>query len=108
MTKEKALLKANKSAFYVFDIQTLRERIAYLKAALPAETELCYAVKANTFIVPNIKDMVSRLEICSPGEALICEKAEVPEEKMVISGVYKDPAVMEDMIKQFDGRIYTV
>ncbi len=96
------------TAFYVFDIAKLQDRIAYLKAHLPENLQLCYAVKANTFLVPDVQRMVGRMEICSPGEALICENAGVPEDQMVISGVYKDPHVMEDMVKNFDGRIYTI
>lgn len=92
------LLQDNKTAFYVFDIEKLKARIAHLQAALPPEVVLCYAVKANTFITKELIDTIHRFEICSPGEAEICRAVGVPSENMVISGVYKTPEVMEAMV----------
>ncbi len=92
------LLQENKTAFYVFDIEKLKARIAHLQAALPPEVVLCYAVKANTFITKELIDTIHRFEVCSPGEAEICRAVGVPSENMVISGVYKTPEVMEAMV----------
>jgi len=76
---------------------------------LSDNVSLCYAVKANTFIIQDIIDDVERFEICSPGEAEICKKLGVPDNKMVISGVYKTPSVMENLVSSSDeGQIYTV
>ena len=80
------LLQENKTAFYVFDIEKLKARIAHLQAALPPEVVLCYAVKANTFITKELIDTIHRFEVCSPGEAEICRAVGVPSENMVISG----------------------
>lgn len=103
------LLQENKTAFYVFDIEKLKARIAHLQAALPPEVVLCYAVKANTFITKELIDTIHRFEVCSPGEAEICRAVGVPSENMVISGVYKTPEVMEAMVADLDfSPIYTV
>lgn len=67
---------------------------------MPSEVSLCYAIKANTFIVNEIVDHVDRFEVCSPGELNICFKQEIPAEKLVISGVYKTPEVMENLIEE--------
>lgn len=93
------LLKENRNAFYVFDIARLKQRIQHLRASLPKNVSLCYAVKANSFIVKEISDEVDRFEICSPGEAQICRTLGLPNEKMVISGVYKTPSMIEDVVK---------
>ncbi|HIR00246.1 MAG TPA: alanine racemase [Candidatus Scybalocola faecavium] len=94
---------------YVFDIPVLLERIAYLKKMLPEHVSLCYAVKANTFILSYIKDVIGRFEVCSPGELRICQMQGLPPEKLVISGVYKTPELMEELIGDgFDAGIYTV
>ena len=77
------LLQENKTAFYVFDIEKLKARIAHLQAALPPEVVLCYAVKANTFITKELIDTIHRFEVCSPGEAVICRAVGVPSENMV-------------------------
>lgn len=95
------------SAFYVFDIDVLLRRIAYLKENLPQNVSLCYAVKANTFIIKELIGYVPRFEVCSPGEAEICTKLGVNDEETVISGVYKTPCVIQEMVKNHSERIFT-
>lgn len=96
------IIRENEGAFYVFDIQALHQRIQYLKAALPDDVDLCYAVKANPFIVKATEPMVSRLEICSPGEYTICKEAGIPTHKMVISGIYKSDEFIQQLIEDPD------
>ena len=94
---------------YVFDTRILRERIIYLRRQLPAGIRLCYAVKANPFLLQEIRGLVERFEICSPGEASICRRAHIPAAQQVISGVYKTPAVMEQLLAQINGpRLFTI
>ena len=94
---------------YVFDIHTLLQRIAALRHSLPASVRLCYAVKANPFLLQEIRGYVERFEVCSPGEASICRRAHIPAAQQVISGVYKTPAVMEQMLAQKNGpRLFTI
>lgn len=102
---EKQLLAENSTAFYTFDISILKNRVEYLKSHLPKEVSLCYAVKANTFIIKEIESLVERLEVCSPGEEAVCKKLGVPAEKTVISGVYKTPEFIEELAadKTFNG-----
>ena len=92
------LIKENQCSFYVFDIGELKRRIAYLRNSLPQYVELCYAVKANSFISKEIENDVQRFEICSPGEADICKALDIDSNKMVISGIYKTPSVIEQMV----------
>ena len=98
----------SETAFYVFDIDRLLQRAAYLKKKLSERVELCYAVKANTFIIGEFIGKIGRFEVCSPGEAEICTTLGVDDKDMVISGVYKTPSVIEKMVAEHDGRIYTV
>ena len=109
MKREDELFRINDTAFYTFDIRILKERIEYLKSALPEDVSICYAVKANPFIVREIEGDVERLEVCSPGEAEICERLEIPSNKMVISGVYKTPSFIEKLVADpdFNG-VFTV
>ncbi len=101
-------LPESAGAFYVFDIKKLKDRVEYLKKSLPESVRLCYAVKANTFIIGALSGIIDRFEICSPGESEICQKLGVPDGDMVISGVYKTPSVIEDMAANHRGRTYTV
>ena len=98
----------SETAFYVFDIDRLLQRAAHLKKKLSERVELCYAVKANTFIIGEFIGKIGRFEVCSPGEAEICTALGVDDKDMVISGVYKTPSVIEKMVAEHDGRIYTV
>ena len=105
----KELLSLKTTPFYLFDLSELERRIRYLKDALPRHVKLCYAVKANTFILEEIGKLVDRLEICSPGELHICRQLGLPAEKFVISGVYKEPALMGRFILEENGfGVYTV
>ena len=79
-----ALVQRKGTPSYVFDLGVLKSRIAFLRAHLPEQVELCYAVKANTFIVRELSEWVDWLEICSPGEYQICKTLKIPEEKYVI------------------------
>ena len=89
------LIKTNKTAFYTFDTGELKKRVGYLRAHLPEGVSLCYAVKANTFIIKELIGSVDCFEICSPGEAEICRELGVPAGQMVISGVYKSAETVE-------------
>lgn len=75
--------------FYCFDADILRKRVRYLKASLPDHVELCYAAKANTFLLNLLENEVEYFEICSPGEYQICKELHMDTHKIVLSGVYK-------------------
>lgn len=94
-----AVLSKYKTPFYVFDIKALRDRIDHIRSSMPAGVAICYAIKANTFIVNEICDHADKFEVCSPGELSICLQQGIPAEKLVISGVYKTPEVFEELFE---------
>ena len=102
------IIKHYQSTSYIFNIDILKDRIAFLKSHLPSRIQLCYAMKANSFVVKEIQDDVERIEVCSPGEFFICDKLGVNQTKLVISGVYKTPEIIEEMMQKNDIGIYTV
>lgn len=83
---------------YVFDINEMNERINYLRNRLPKKVKLCYAIKANTFVVKEMENSADRFEVCSPGEYLICKEKNIEPKKILISGVYKTPEAIKQMI----------
>ena len=94
---------------YLFDGETLNRRVEHLRKSLPSSVRLCYAVKANPFLAGELSGLVERLEICSPGELRICQRLGLPREKFVISGVYKEPGLMAQLIaQQGPSCLYTV
>jgi len=108
MTDYSKLVKEYGTPFYLFNIDELQDRIKYLRSSLNKDLDLCYAVKANTFIMGEANDYVDRFEVCSPGEYEVCKKLGVPMSKLVISGVYKTPEVIEEMMANHeDMGIYT-
>ncbi len=103
------LAKKEKRPFYVFDTNILKKRVDYIRSFLPENVDICYAVKANTFVIKELRDMINRFEICSPGEAHICQKLEVKSECQVISGIYKTPEFIESLFKIGDFKgIFTI
>lgn len=79
---------------YIFNVDVLRDRIRYVKSRLP-DMGICYAMKANPFLIAAACGTADSFEICSPGEERICEKAGVPVGQMVLSGVNKEAADFE-------------
>lgn len=93
----KTIIENGNTPAYVFDIKTLKNRVRYLKSRMPSNTHICYAIKANTFIVKDIENEVDRFEVCSPGEYEICKHRNIDKDKILISGVYKTPEVIKKM-----------
>ncbi len=81
------IIKEYSTPLFVYNINILKERIKYLRENLKGN--LCYAIKANSFVIREITEEVERIEICSFGEYMICKNNNVPANKMVLSGVNK-------------------
>ena len=108
MTDYSKIVKEFGTPLYLFDIDELHSRLKYLHKSLNKDLSLCYAVKANTFIIKEANEYVDRFEVCSPGEYEVCKKLNIPMSKLVISGVYKTPEVIEEMMMNHpDMGIYT-
>ena len=74
---------------YVFDTDILTERARWIADTIrPAK--LCFAMKANPFLVKVLDGYVERYEVCSPGEFHICVQNGLDMEKIVLSGVNKE------------------
>jgi len=104
----KKIASEYKTPLFIFDIDNLKERCEYLKNHLP-NMDICYAVKANSFVVKEISEYVSRLEICSEGEYHLCEDLGIDPHKMVLSGVNKNYEEFDNIIKNNDDILrYTI
>lgn len=103
------LLREYKTPMYCFDILKLKHRISNLKNQLPSSVKICYAAKANTFILKEIEDDIDFYEICSPGELDICHHLNIPMPKIVLSGVYKNKDDVQKLLEN-DAQIgvYTI
>lgn len=101
-TTEK-ILRSYATPLYVFEIDALKNRVDYLKSRLPKDVSLCYAIKANTFIVSDLCPLIEKLEVCSPGEMMLCLEKGVELSKIVVSGVYKTREFIEEIVKDHSG-----
>lgn len=95
--------------FYIFDTDILANQINKIRTALGTDVEICYAMKANPFVIKEMQDIVDYFEVCSHGEFSICELADIDVNKIVMSGVYKNFTDIETMIYDYGNQIiYTV
>ena len=105
----KKLVEKYPTPMYVFDINRLNERIKLLSTILTDKIKICYAMKANPFIISSLKSQVTCFEVCSPGELRICQKEQIAPKQLVVSGVYKTPEVIDELIgSHLSVRAYTV
>ena len=66
-------------------------------------------MKANPFLVKEASEWVNHLEVCSPGEFAICERAGVPMKQVVLSGVNKEEKDIRYIVEHYGGQVtYTV
>lgn len=91
---------------FVFDVSHLKNRMKRIKEIVGKEIHLCYSIKANPFLIPAMLDLVKKVEVCSPGELLICKRLNVPGEKIIYSGVNKTYNDIEKAVRN-NSEIYT-
>ena len=83
---------------FAFDTAEFESRFEEIRAIFGPRIKLCYAMKANPFLVSSAARVADRIEVCSPGELDICMHAHIPPEKIVYSGVNKLPEDIERAI----------
>ena len=73
----------------MFDEDALSVRMREVQTIVGSSVHLCYSIKANPFLIPAMLNLVELLEVCSPGELIICEDMQVKPERVLFSGVNK-------------------
>ena len=91
------IVKEGNTPAYVFDVEVLKKRLSFMRAILGdnLNIQLCYAMKANPFLVKVLETLVDKYEVCSPGELSICKKKDIDMGKIVMSGVNKEKEDVE-------------
>lgn len=107
------LLKENIGRFgtpaYVFDLDILKERVEKIKNLLGSKAKICYAMKANPFIIRPMNEYIDKYEVCSPGEYEICYRHGIAPEKIIVSGINKTMDSMERILGLSNGKgIFTI
>ncbi len=88
--------------FYLFDYDRFSQVLQSVKAQL-GDTGMCYAMKANPFLLRRADEGADRIEVCSTGEYRIARKMKVTPEKLLISGVVKRPEDLEMILNDLGG-----
>lgn len=97
------------SPSYIFNLDALKERVLNIKKILGKDINICYAMKANPFIIEEMKDYIDRYEVCSPGEYEICQRHSVKKDVIIVSGVNKTYESMERIMSLCNGDgIFTI
>lgn len=94
---------------YVFDLDELQDNVQRFRSGLKSQAGLCFAMKANPFLVRPMSALVDRIEVCSMGEYRICRALQIPPEKILVSGVMKKKEDLLQILEDCRGRCcYTV
>ncbi len=80
-----------KTPYYVFDIGAVREKVQWVRQCLGNQIQLCFSVKANSWIIPYIIQSFDYFEVCSIGELFKCREYNIPESKIIWGGILKTP-----------------
>lgn len=110
MQKEivRELIDKGASPAYIFDLDILKERVREIKSRLEPQAVVCYAMKANPFLLDALKGEISSFEVCSPGEFAICEQRGIAMKDIVLSGVNKEYKEIERVVNTYKGEgVYT-
>ena len=85
---------------YLYDARLIRQRIQSLKAALPDDVSLHYAMKANPMpeVVDLISGLVDGLDIASAGELEVALRSSCDPKDMSFAGPGKKPFELEAAI----------
>ena len=90
--------KTNGRSFFVYDLTVMKAKIAALKAALPQEVGIFYAMKANpngSFLKAALAADVAGVEIASIGEGRKALDAGFAPKQIVFTGPGKSPEELE-------------
>lgn len=98
-----------KTPFYVFDLDEMKENVQRFRTVFEGKAGLCYAMKANPFLISRMEEEIDRIEVCSMGEFRICKERSVKPEKLLISGVLKKKEDLLEILETYGGKCrYTV
>ena len=91
-----------KTPYFMFDEDVLNKHLSQMDTIRKTYTDddlrFCYAIKANPFLIPYIDKYVDHFEVCSWGELKICRQYSVDPEKIILSGVNKEPGMIADAL----------
>lgn len=89
---------------YVFDLDIMRETIGVFREKMADKSGLCFAIKANPFLISYMAPIVDRIEVCSMGEFRICKALGINPAQLLISGVLKKKEDILEILEYCGGQ----
>ena len=91
---ERLAARVGSTPFFAYDRSLVSARVAEVRAALPADLDLGYAVKANPMpaVVQHLAAQVDTLDVASAGEMAIALDTGTPAERVTFAGPGKTDA----------------
>ncbi len=92
--------RVGRTPFYAYDRELISQRVAELRAALPTEIHLHFAIKANPMpaVVQHLCGLVDGFDLASAGEMKIALDTIMPPEKISFAGPGKSEAELRQAI----------
>lgn len=82
---------------YYFDLDVFAHRVDFACRELKG-LPLTFSMKANPFLVAYLPENIRHVEVCSPGELMICKANHIPGSRIIYSGVNKGSADLSEAI----------
>lgn len=100
MTVTRLAERVGRTPFYAYDRRLLTERVKYLRANLPAEAHLHYAVKANPMpaVVQHMATLVDGLDVASGGELKVALDTAMDPSWMSFAGPGKSDSELSSAV----------
>ena len=91
---------AGQTPLYVYDRARMSKRVAELRAVLPAELQIHYAIKANPMpaVVRHMAGIVDGLDVASAGELGVALETRIEPDKISFAGPGKRDAELREAI----------
>ena len=100
MPVERLAARVGKTPFFAYDRALLSERVALLRATLPHDVELSYAIKANPMpaVVQHLSGLVDSFDCASAAELGVALDTTLGAEKISFAGPGKTPAELTQAV----------
>lgn len=92
--------RVGRTPFYAYDRSLFSARVAHLRAALPAEVKLHYAMKANPMpaLVCHMATLVDGIDVASAGELMVALDAGADPQEISFAGPGKTDAELHQAV----------
>jgi diaminopimelate decarboxylase len=97
---ERLAARVGSTPFFAYDRALIGERVGLLRAVLPADLDLSYAVKANPMpaVVHHLRGLVDSFDVASAAEMLVALDTGMPADRVSFAGPGKTPAELSQAV----------